>query len=377
MKIEGAVLRRMGLPRPYAASGPLAIETLELEPPGRGEACVRILAAGLCHSDLSVIDGSRPRGLPMVLGHEAAGEVVGLGPDTDGFAIGDRVVFSFVPQCGCCAQCHAGRAALCSAGAAANAQGRLLGGARRLHHGTEPLNHHLGVSAFATHAVASTRSLVRIDHDLDPAIAALFGCAVLTGVGAVVNTARVAPGDAVAVFGLGGVGMSTLLGAIASGANPLIAVDRVPHKLALARRLGATAAIEAGDDPEATIAAVRDASAGGVDVAFETVGSAAVVAQAYAATRRGGTTVALGLPDPAQQVAIPAVGLVVDEKVLRGSYMGSAVPSRDIQRFIALHRAGRLPVEQLLTARLRLAEINQGFDRLAQGDALRQVVVFS
>lgn len=375
MRVRAAVLREMGLPAPYAASKPLVIETLELAAPGAGELCVRVLAAGLCHSDLSVIDGSRPRPMPMALGHEATGEVVELGAGVRDFSIGDRVVFSFVPMCGHCEPCAGGRPALCEPGAAANTRGHLLGGGTRWTDATpQPPLHHLGVSGFAEFTVVSARSAVRIDPDLPPEIAALFGCAVMTGVGAVVNTARVLPGESVAVFGLGGVGLSSLLGARAASAYPLIAVDIVPEKLALARELGASHCIDARN--EDAVAVIRDITRGGAQVAIESAGSERVLAQAYAATRRGGTTITVGLPAPAQMFSVPAVSLVAEERTVKGSYMGSAVPSRDIPRYIALYRAGRLPVDRLLTHRLALDDINAGFDRLARGEGIRQVIVF-
>lgn len=375
MKVRAAVLRQSGLPAPYADSRPLSIETIELAEPGPGELRVRVLAAGLCHSDLSVIEGARPRPLPMALGHEACGEVIELGPHVDGFAVGDRVVFSFVPMCGHCEPCASGRPALCEPGAAANAAGRLLGGGARLRdEGGHALNHHLGVSGFAEACVVSARSAVKIDRELEPAIAALFGCAVMTGVGAVINTARVQPGESVAVFGLGGVGLAAVLGARACSAQPLIAVDVLPAKLKLALSLGATHAID-GRDPDA-VEQIRELTRGGVHHAIESVGHERVLAQAYAATRRGGTTISVGLPPPDRSMSIPAVSLVAEERVLRGSYMGSAVPSRDIPRYIELYRAGRLPVDRLLTHRLRLEDINLGFDRLARGEAIRQVIKF-
>lgn len=374
MKVRAAVLREMARPAPYAQSRPLVIETVDLAGPGPGELRVRVLAAGLCHSDLSVIDGSRPRPLPMVLGHEACAEVVDCGPDTAGFAPGDRVVFSFVPGCGHCAPCAGGRPALCEPGARANGEGRLLSGQRRWSDGDGTLQHHLGVSCFAGHTVVSARSAVRIDADLPPPIAALFGCAVMTGVGAVVNTAGVRAGESVAVFGLGGVGLAALLGARAVAAQPLVAIDVHPGKLALAKELGASHVIDArSEDP---VAAIRDISGGGVQHAIESVGSERVLAQAYAATARGGTTVTVGLPAPDRMFSVPAVSLVAEERCVRGSYMGSAVPSRDIPRYIALYRAGLLPVDRLLTHTLALDDINAGFDRLAQGEAIRQVVVF-
>lgn len=367
MIVRGAVLREMGLPGPYAETRPLRIEEVELAPPGPGELLVRIRAAGLCHSDLSVIDGSRPRVMPMLLGHEATGEVVRS--EAPGFAPGDTVGFAFVPACGACGPCAEGRAALCEPGAAANTAGTLLSGERRL----SGLHHHLGVSGFADHAVVSARSAVKVDPELPPEIAALFGCAVMTGVGAVVNTARIQAGQSAVVFGLGGVGLSALLGAALVGAHPLVAVDVVPEKLELARSLGATAAIDARSD--GVVEAVREATGGGAHYAFETVGSGAVLGQAYAATRRGGTTVTVGLPSPEQTFSIPAVSLVAEERTVKGCYLGSAVPSRDIPRYIALYRAGRLPVDRLLTSTVSLDNLNEAFDTLATGTSIRQVLI--
>ncbi|MFD3404507.1 zinc-dependent alcohol dehydrogenase family protein [Kribbella sp. NPDC058693] len=366
MIVRGAVLREMGLPAPYAASRPLRIEEVELAPPGPGELLVRIRAAGLCHSDLSVIDGSRPRVMPMLLGHEATGVV--LESAAAGFAPGDVVACAFVPACGACGPCAEGRAALCEPGAAANTAGTLLSGARRL----TDVHHHLGVSGFADHAVISAHSAVKIEPTLPPEIAALFGCAVMTGVGAVVNTAQVRAGRSAVVFGLGGVGLSALLGAVLVGAHPIVAVDVVPAKLELALQLGATVAVDARD----AVDQVREATAGGADYAFETVGSAKVLEQAYAATRRGGTTVTVGLPHPSQSFSVPAVSLVAEERTVKGSYLGSSVPSRDIPRYVALYQAGRLPVDRLLTATVGLDDLNQAFDDLAAGTSIRQVLLF-
>jgi alcohol dehydrogenase len=374
MRVRAAVLREMGLPAPYAQSRPLELTEVELAPPGPGELLVRVGAAGLCHSDLSVIDGSRPRVMPMVLGHEAAGEVVQSGGATPGFEPGDHVVLSFVPVCGDCPACHGGRPWLCEAGAASNVAGTLLSGARRLADlDGAPLNHHLGVSAFADHIVVSARSAVRVDAALPFEVAALFGCAVLTGVGAAVNAAGIGPGDHVAIFGLGGVGVAALLGAVLAGAGSIVAVDVVPSKLELARELGATTVVANGPG---AVAAVREATGGGADHVIETVGNADVLADAYAATRRGGTTVTVGLPHPGALVSIPAVSLAAEERTLRGSYLGSCDPSSDIPRFIELYGAGRLPVDRLLTHSLTLDDVNEGLDRLARGEAVRQVIRF-
>jgi len=364
----------MGATPPYADSRPLEIAELELDPPGPGELLVRVRAAGLCHSDLSVIDGSRPRVMPMALGHEAAGEVVALGESVRDFAPGDHVVLAFVPACSECEPCRSGRAALCEPGAASNAAGTLLGGERRLHDASgEAINHHLGVSAFSDHIVVAAESAIKVDPRLPFDVAALFGCAVLTGVGAAINAARIEPDQSVAVFGLGGVGLSALLGAVLSAAGTIVAVDIVADKLELARELGATHTVEGG--PGAA-AAVREITGGGAEHVIETVGSAAVLAAAYEATRRGGTTTTVGLPDPGQELSIAAVSLVTEERTLRGSYLGSSVPARDLPRFIDLHLQGKLDVERLLTHRLGLDEINEGFDRLASGAAVRQAIVF-
>lgn len=374
MKINAAVLREVGKPQPYADSQPLRIEPITLDPPGPGEVLVRIRAAGLCHSDLSVINGDRPRPVPMVLGHEAAGEVVELGAGVDDLAPGDHVVLIFVPSCGHCAPCAEGRPALCEPGNAANGRGELLSGARRLRAEAVPVNHHIGVSAFADHAVVSRRSLVKVDKDLPFEQAALFGCAVLTGVGAAVNTAGVRAGQSVAVVGLGGVGYAALLGALAAGATRVVAVDLLPEKLAFARDLGATDAFLASDSD--CIEQVKQATGGGVDICLEMAGSVPALELAYRITRRGGTTVTAGLAHPSKAVAIQQVSLVAEERTLKGSYIGSCIPTRDIPRFVSLFRAGKLPVDRLLSETLPLERINEAFDRLAAGKTIRQVVVF-
>ena len=373
MRMRSAVLRAAGAPRPYADSHPLGIEQVELAPPGEGEVLVGVRAAGLCHSDLSVVNGDRPRPTPMALGHEAAGEVLEVGPGVRDVRVGDHVVLVFVPSCGLCVPCREGRPALCEPGAVSNTAGTLLSGERRLTDSDgEPLNHHLGCSSFAEFAVVSERSVVRVDDDLPWDQAALFGCAVLTGVGAVVNTARVRLGQSVAVVGLGGVGLNAVLAAVASGAREVIAVDPLQDKLDLAASLGATRTVLAGP---AAADAVRDLTGGGVDVAIEMAGSVPAFDTAYRATRRGGTTVTGGLPHPAATWSIPPVQLVAEERTIKGSYIGSSVPGRDIPRYVELFRSGQLPVDALLGARLALDDINAALDHLDSGHALRQVVM--
>ncbi|NVE95690.1 zinc-dependent alcohol dehydrogenase family protein [Altererythrobacter lutimaris] len=374
MHVKAAILKEAGLAAPYAQSMPLSVETVKLGGPGANEILVEVKAAGLCHSDLSVIDNNRPRPLPMALGHEAAGIVREIGSNVSGLVSGDHVALVFVPSCGSCLPCATGRQALCEPGAAANAQGTLLSGERRIEAGGSLVNHHLGVSAFAEHIVVDHRSAVKIDPELPLEVAALFGCAVLTGVGAVFNTAQVEPGSTVAVIGLGGVGMSSVLGARAAGARQIIAVDIQPEKLELASSLGASATFDAKDPDCAD--QIRAFTQGGVDYAIDMTGVASALELAWKITIRGGTTVTGGLPHPDARMSIPPVVLVGEERTLKGSYLGGAVPTRDVPRYIAMHQAGLLPVEKLMGEAMPLEEINRGFDALASGSALRQLIVF-
>ncbi|MFD6138542.1 zinc-binding dehydrogenase [Promicromonospora sp. NPDC060271] len=375
MRITGAVLERCGAPAPYAESRPVTVGPLELDPPQAGEVLVRIEVAGLCHSDLSVVDGNRVRPVPMLLGHEAAGIVEGVGAGAR-LAIGQRVVMTFLPRCGECAQCATDGRLPCSVGSAANGAGTLVGGGRRLSRsvpaggvragGAQEVHHHLGVSAFATHAVVSETSVVPVDDDVPPDVAALLGCAVLTGGGAVVNAGRPAPRDRVAVVGLGGVGMAALLVAVALG-HEVIGVDAVPAKLELARELGAATAVGPQEAVEQGLRA---------PVVIEAAGSARAFETAYALTAPGGTTVTVGLPHPDARASISPLSLTAEARTVVGSYLGSAVPSRDIPRYVELWRAGRLPLDRLVSDRIALDDLPAAFDRLASGAALRQLVTF-
>ncbi len=374
MKTRAAVLHELNKPAPFADSKPLRIEEIDLDAPGPGEVLVKMTAAGLCHSDLSVITGVRPRPVPMALGHEASGTVMQVGDGVSDLKPGDRVVLVFVPSCGHCLPCMEGRPALCEPGAEANGKGTLLSGDRRLHLGAQYVNHHVGVSAFAEHAVVSRRSCVKIEQDIDPVEAALFGCAVLTGVGAVVNTAKLQPGQSAAVVGLGGVGMCALLGAVASGATEVVAIDLNDSKLEMAKKLGATHVINARD-PDA-IAKVKEATRGGVDFAFEMAGVVPAMELSYRVTKRGGTTVTASLPHPQHNWPLQQVSLVAEERTVKGSYIGSCVPARDVPRYIGLYLAGKLPINKLLGERLTLDDINRGFDKLDAGESMRDLVVF-
>ncbi|GGA35871.1 zinc-dependent alcohol dehydrogenase family protein [Psychrobacillus lasiicapitis] len=372
MKVKSAILRESGAERPYASSKPIKIEQVDLDSPGAGEVLIQIKAASLCHSDLSVINGSRPRPLPMALGHEAAGVVVETGEGVTNFLPGDKVICVFVPSCGQCIPCAEGRPALCEPGAQSNGAGTLLGGGIRIHNGEESIGHHVGVSAFSEYAVVAQNSLVKVDRDLPFEKMALFGCAVITGVGAVVNTAEVTLGSKVAVIGLGGIGLSALLGAIAAGANEVIAIDINEKKLEQAKELGATAIFNS-NDPD-VVEQVRAYTNGGVDYAFETAGVVAAMEVAYGVTKRGGVTTTTGLPHPEHKFAFPYVTLTAEERTLKGSYVGSCVPKRDIPNYINLMEQGRLPVDRLLSNIISLEEINEGFDLLATGDASRIII---
>lgn len=367
MRIRGAVLEEIGRPRPYAESAPIVVTDLELDPPGPGEILVRMEAAGLCHSDLSVVDGNRARPVPMLLGHEAAGRVEELGAGVDDLEVGRRVIMTFLPRCGECDGCVTGGRMPCVPGSASNNAGALLGGGMRLHRRGSVVHHHLGVSGFATHAVVDRRSVVPVDDDVPADIAAVLGCAVLTGGGAVLNAGRPEPDDRVMVVGLGGVGMAAVLAAVAAGVRQVIGVDPVPEKLNTAKQLGSTAVYTPDQVDELGVRA---------DVVVEAAGSARAFELAVRATAPGGTTVTVGLPAPDARASVSPLTLVAEARTIVGSYLGSAVPERDIPVYVDLWRRGRLPVEQLISARIALDDVNAGMDALADGSALRQVILF-
>lgn len=371
MKITAAVLMRDQVQGDFARERPLDVREVDLDPPGPGEVLIKLDAAGVCHSDLSVITGTRPRPLPMVLGHEAAAHVIETGEGVTDLVPGDQVVCIFAPGCGSCLPCAEGRPALCEVAARHHGVGELMTGHRRLSMDGQPINHHMGISAFASHAVVARPSLVRIDGNVPPHIAALFSCAMLTGAGAVFNTAQVRPGAKVAVIGLGGVGLSTILGAAAAGAGQIIAIDPFEAKMDAARDMGATDAVKAD---ASTVEAVRDLTGGGVDYAFELAGSVKALETAFDVTRRGGMTVTAGLPHPTDRMPLSALKLVAEERTLKGSYIGSCVPQRDLPRMLALYARGLLPVERMLSARMPLDDINRAMDQLNEGVAIRQVI---
>lgn len=372
MRMKAAVLHAQGMPRPYAETRPLSIEEVDLAPPGPGEVLIEIAAAGLCHSDLSTIENQRPRPLPIIIGHEGAGIVRECGPGVAGLKPGDHVVALFVTSCGECRDCARGKPNICGASFDARAKGTLMSGARRLARlDGASVNHNSGLSLFAQYAVVMRDSLVKIDPDIPLEDAAIFGCAVMTGAGAVFNTAKLRPGAEVAIVGMGGVGMSALLGAVAAGAARIVAVDRSAEKLALARQWGATDTFLAD---EHAVAAVREATGGGLDTVIETAGVIPALELAMAITARGGETITAGLPNVNARLSVAPAAMVSEERSLRTSYMGSCVPKRDLPLMLDLYRRGKLPVDRLRSGFVTLEGMNEGFDRLAEGSVLRQIL---
>jgi len=372
----GGVVSKAGLPRPYTSSRPVSVVELELLGPYRGEILVKVEAAGLCHSDLAVVEGVRRPPLPIVLGHECAGRVAEVGEGVSGVAEGDIVVLSFAQNCGECEYCLSGRPTICEEGRAANNEGRLVTGGTRFRINGREVHHHLGVSAFSEYTVTPASSVIPVKKSIPFEKLALFGCAVPTAFGAVFNAARVRPGSRVAVFGCGGLGLNVIQAARMAGAIQIIAVDIREDRLRRAERLGATETVDASkNDP---VMEVRRLTGGrGAEYCFEATGSTRVMTQAFLATGRGGMTVILGVTSPEDRVELPSWLIMGEERRVVGSYMGSIVPRRDIPRLIELYTQGRIILDDVITGQLRLEELNEGLDRLADGDAVRQVVRLS
>jgi alcohol dehydrogenase len=312
--------------------------------------------------------------MPIVPGHEAAGVVEEVGPGVHSLKPGDHVALIFLTQCGECGHCIEGRPSLCARGTQANREGRLLTGGPRLQLDGQTLYHHMGLSAFAEYALVSEKSLVKIPEDLPFVEASLFGCAVMCGAGTALYSAGIRPGQSVAVFGLGGVGLSAVLGAVTAGAGRIIAVDPSDSKLALARAVGATDCIKA--DVADTAEIVRNLTQGGVDHAIDASSSLEGFSNAFEATRRGGCTVTTSLTHPARKFGFSLARIVAEARTIKGSYIGTCVPGRDIPAFIQLYRQGRMPVNKLVTRTLKLDQINEAFDDLSDAKEVRQVITF-
>ncbi len=373
LKTRAAVVERQGLPRPYQSSKPVSVKELELIGPLKNEVLVKVEAAGLCHSDLAVIEGVRRPPMPIVLGHECAGRVVDVGENVSPSRKGERVVLSFAQSCGECVYCLSGRPTLCDAGRAANNEGVLVTGGTRFRLDGREVHHHLGVSAFSEYIVVPSSSAIPVPPELPPERLALFGCAIPTAFGAVINAAQVKPGSSVAVFGCGGLGLNIIQALSIVGAMQIIAVDIFPEKLEKASRLGATDIVNASrQDP---VAEVRRLTGGrGAEYCFEATGNTRVMAQAFLATRKGGTTVILGVTSPEDKVELPSWLIMGEERRIIGSYMGSIVPRRDIPILVSLFAKGVIRLDEVVTGYLTLDELNEGLDLLAEGVAVRQII---
>lgn len=354
----------------------LEIRDLELAPPGPGEALVRMAASGVCHSDLHVIEGLLPVPLPAVLGHEGAGVVEAVGAGVTRVRPGDHVVLSWMPSCGKCFYCGIGRPDMCDEAFSIQLRGSLPGGGIRLRDGGEEVYHFLGTSCFAERAVVPERGLVPIRKDVPLDRAALVGCAVTTGYGAVVHTADIPPGASVAVVGAGGVGLSVIQTAKLRGARQIVAIDRGAEKLDLARRFGATDVVDVSRRDD-LVTPVLDLTEGrGVDYSFEVVGRPQTIEAAYGMTRKAGMTVVIGIAAPYEEVSLNAFAIPAQSRILTGSWYGRSRPDEDIPAILDLYMEGRLELDALITRRYALEEINDAFDAMRRAEGGRGVVIF-
>ena len=371
---KAAVIRNNKLAEPYKDSKPLSIEDIKISPPLENEVLVKVMGAGLCHSDLSVINGSRVMPLPLVIGHEGSGEVVELGSAVKDIKVGDHVAFQFSPSCGRCRRCLEGRPQVCELAAATKGKGDLMsGGSRLTDMDGNRLNHHTGISCMSQYNVVDRGSVVVIDKAFNIEDAALFGCAVMTGVGAVINTARIRPGDSVAIIGLGGVGLNGIIGSKLAGAETIIAIDIDPSKFSRAEELGATHCFDSKNNN--MVEEIRDLTNGGVDYAIDLAGVIQAMDTAYQIIRYGGSVVTAGLSPINTQFSFNHSDLVAQEKSILGSYMGSCVPVRDVPRFLNLYKQGRLPVDKLIDGKITFDKLNEGFDKLSKGKVVRQILM--
>jgi S-(hydroxymethyl)glutathione dehydrogenase/alcohol dehydrogenase len=349
----------------------LEIEDVEIDDPGPGEVLLNTVASGICHSDLHVIEGHLPVPPPCILGHEPAGVVEAVGAGVSDFARGDHVIGCLTAWCGVCKFCTQGRPYLCPsqfAGRPAGSKPRLVGA------GGAPIAQFANLSSFAERMLCPERSLVKIRDDMPLDRASLIGCGVTTGLGAALNTVHVPAGASVAIVGCGGVGLAAIQGARIVGAGRIIAVDAQPWKFDVARKLGATHCVDAqAGDP---VAAVHQLTGGGADFAFECIGLAPTVQQAVAMTGRGGTTVLVGVVPLTEQVPIPAADLTLQEKKITGSYMGSNRFRFDMPKYVDFYLDGRLYLDEMISSRIALEDVNEAFERMRKGEAARQVIVF-
>ncbi len=367
MKAKAAILFEVGKK--------LDLREVEVEPPRSGEVLIKMTAAGICHSDLHVMTGHLAAQLPAILGHEGSGIVAGVGPGVTSLKPGDHVIPLWRLSCGVCEYCSDGRPALCAEGLQIRMTGRLLDGSTRFKLDGKEIKHFAGVSSFSEYSVIPEKAVLKIPQDFPLDKAALLGCGVITGVGAVFNAARVKPGSSVAVIGTGGVGINVIQGAAIAGAEKIIAVDLLPNKLEFARKFGATHAINAGEANP--VEAIRALTGGrGVDYAFEVIGLPATIRQAYDSLKKRGLAVVVGVTPMTAEVSVPIMTLVFEERTLTGSVYGSSRPLIDIPMLMNLYKAGKLKLDELLTRRYPFSQINEAYEALERGEGLRSVVIF-
>ncbi len=357
----------------WEAGAEPVIEEVDVAPPGPNEVLVRVAASGVCHSDLSVVQGEFPVTLPSLLGHEGAGVVEEVGAGVTHLRPGDHVLMLWRSACGDCFYCHAHRPALCQQGVDMRLGGLLPDGTTRYSVAGKPVHHFAGISTFAEQSVVPASGLMRVDPEVPLDRVALIGCAVLTGVGAVFNAAELPPGASAVVIGCGGVGLNAVQACAIAGANPIVAVDVVGSKLELARQFGATETVDArqGDVVEA-VRALTDGL--GADYAFACVGSVEALTDGLAMTRRGGTVIAVGVPHMDAELALSPLALIMDEKTLRGTLYGSCDFAVDVPRVIDLYRAGRLKLDELISREFSLDELGEALAQLESGDVARSVI---
>jgi S-(hydroxymethyl)glutathione dehydrogenase/alcohol dehydrogenase len=367
MKARAAIL--------FAVGQKLDLREVEVEPPKSGEVLIRMAAAGICHSDLHVMTGHLEAPLPVILGHEGSGIVAEVGPGVTSLKPGDHVIPLWRLSCGVCEYCSNGRPALCAEGLQIRKTGRLLDGTTRFKLNGVEIRHFAGVSSFSEYSVLPAQAALKIPDDFPLDRAALLGCGVITGVGAVFNAARVKPGSSVAIFGSGGVGVNVIQGAAIAGAEKIIAVDLLASKLEFAKRFGATHTINAKEiEP---VEAVRALTGGrGVDYAFEVIGLPMTIRQAFDSLSKRGLAVVVGLAPMTMEASIPIIPLVFEERSLMGSIYGSGRPRIDIPMLINLYRAGKLKLDELLTGRYPFSQINEAYEALERGEGLRSIVTF-